>query len=110
MLNSELDVFIGNNTLICFDIYQYYLQGYSPEETASFIKNDTDLTLLGNVHDTLIISDILDQYRQFNLIEKHLQSPISFPNECTFLLTPDSITLLIQLYYEFDDNVIRFVI
>lgn len=108
MLDSELDVFIGNNTLICPDIYQYWLQGYSPEETASFIK-EKESSLLNNVHDTLIISDILDQYRQFNLIEKHLQSPISFPNEYAFLITPNSITLLIQLYYEFDDNVIRLV-
>jgi hypothetical protein len=29
MLYTELDVFIGNNTLICPDIYQYWLDGYT---------------------------------------------------------------------------------
>ena len=29
MLYSELDVFIGNNTLINEDIYQHWLDGYT---------------------------------------------------------------------------------
>lgn len=62
---------------------------------------------LGNVQDALIVADILDQFRQYNLIEKHLQNPVSFPNEYAFLITPKSITLLITKYYEFDDQVIR---
>ena len=77
------------------------------QETASFVK-EKEPDSLANVQDSLIVSDVLDQFRQFNLIEKSLQNPVSFPNEYAFLITPKSITLLITKYYEFDDQVIRY--
>ena len=76
------------------------------QETSVFVK-EKESNLLGNVQEALIVSDILDQFRQFNLIEKHLQNPITFPNEYAFLITPKSIRFLIEKYYEFDDQVIR---
>lgn len=69
---------------------------------------EKEADVLGNIHEALIVSDIWDQFRQFNLIEKHLQSPASFPDEYAFLITPKSIRLLIEKYYEFDDQVIRY--
>lgn len=33
MILSEIDVFIGNNTLINQDIYQYWLDGYTGKES-----------------------------------------------------------------------------
>lgn len=79
---------------------------FAAQETALYVK-EKESDLLGNTHEALIVSDILDQFRQFNLIEKHLQNPASFPDEYAFLITPKSIRLLIEKYYDFDDQVIR---
>jgi hypothetical protein len=65
------------------------------------------LTVLGNVHEDLVISDILDQFRTFQLIEKLLPIPTQLSEQWTFQLTPKTQRILIEKYYDFDDSVIR---
>jgi len=55
----------------------------------------------------LIISDVLDHYRSFQLIEKLLHSPTQLSEQWTFQITPKTQKTLIDKYYDFDDNVIR---
>jgi len=103
---TEVDVFIGSNTLIDPYIYHCWLDGYSPQETATLVK-EKESAILGNVHDDLITSDVLDQYRLFNLIEKLLQTPTVLSEQWTFQITSKTQRLLVEKYYEFNDAVIR---
>lgn len=68
---------------------------------------DKEILTLGNIHEDVIISDILDQYRTFLLIEKLLFLPTQLPEQWTFQLTPTTQRILIEKYYDFDDSVIR---
>lgn len=63
--------------------------------------------VLGNTHEDLIISDVLDHYRTFQLIEKLLHNPTQLSEQWTFQITPKNQKILIDKYYNFDDTVIR---
>ncbi|XP_054154174.1 acidic fibroblast growth factor intracellular-binding protein-like [Oppia nitens] len=106
MMFTEVDVFICNNTLIDPDIYQYWLDGNTAQEAALLVRQK-EKSVLGFVHEDLIISDILDQYRTFQLIEKLLPVPTQLSEQWTFQLTPTTQRILIEKYYNFDDQVIR---
>ncbi|KAI1295412.1 Acidic fibroblast growth factor intracellular-binding protein [Halotydeus destructor] len=106
MMFTEVDVFIGNNTMVDPAIYQYWLDGYTAPEAAKRIR-EKEHAVLGNTHEDLIISDVLDHYRSFQLIEKLLHNPMRLSEQWTFQITPKIQRLLIEKYYEFDDSVIR---
>ncbi|RWR99982.1 growth hormone-inducible transmembrane-like protein [Dinothrombium tinctorium] len=106
MMFTEVDVFIGNNTLIDPQIYGYWLQGFMAQEAAKLVR-EKEFHLLGNIHEDLIISDVLDQFRTFCLLEKYLQSPTMLADQWTFQITSKTQRLLVEKYYDFDDCVIR---
>ncbi|RWS27764.1 growth hormone-inducible transmembrane-like protein, partial [Leptotrombidium deliense] len=66
-----------------------------------------EFRLLANIHEDLIISDVLDQFRTFCLIEKYLQTPTLLAEQWTFQITSKTQRLLVAKYYDFDDGVIR---
>ncbi|XP_074604493.1 acidic fibroblast growth factor intracellular-binding protein [Brevipalpus obovatus] len=103
---TEVDVFIGCHTIIDEHIYTCWLDGFTAQETARLVK-EKESDVLGNIHDDLITSDVLDQYRLFVLLEKILQSPTMIGQGWTFQLSEKTRRLLVEKYYEFDDNVIR---
>ncbi|CAG2100962.1 unnamed protein product [Medioppia subpectinata] len=106
MMFTEVDVFIGNNTLIDPQIYQYWLEGNTAQEASRLVRNK-EKTVLGLVHEDLVISDILDQYRTFLLIEKLLPAPTQLSEQWTHQLTPTTQRILVEKYYDFEDSVIR---
>ena len=79
----------------------------STAQEAAKLVRDKEILTLGNIHEDVIISDILDQYRTFLLIEKLLFLPTQLPEQWTFQLTPTTQRILIEKYYDFDDSVIR---
>ncbi|XP_015792765.1 acidic fibroblast growth factor intracellular-binding protein B [Tetranychus urticae] len=103
---TEVDVFIGSNTIIDEHIYTCWLDGYTPQETAILVKEKECIVLRG-IHDDLIISDVLDQYRLFGLIERLLQSPSMIGQGWSLQINAKTRRLLIEKYYEFDDCVVR---
>lgn len=76
------------------------------QEAGSLVR-EKEMALLGNTHEDLIISDVLDQYRNFQLLEKLLHSPTQLSEQWTFQITPKTRKVLIDKYYSFDDGVIR---
>ncbi|XP_075680723.1 acidic fibroblast growth factor intracellular-binding protein [Dermatophagoides pteronyssinus] len=103
---TEVDVFIGNNTLIDPKIYDYWLDGYPAQHAAKEVR-EKDFTSLNNVHEDLIISYVLDQYRTFQMLEKLLHIPIQLSEQWTFQMTPVTQQMLIEKYYDFKDAVVR---
>ncbi|KYN00273.1 Acidic fibroblast growth factor intracellular-binding protein [Cyphomyrmex costatus] len=56
----------------------------------------------------LVASDILDHYRTYALLEKLLHTPTKLASEqLAFQIEPQTSQMLIEMYYEFDDVVIR---
>ena len=122
---SGIDVFVGNYPVIDWDLYRlwvegglshyiyidfssYFLLGYSEREALTALK---DKLLSGSgstgVQFELILSDLHDNYRLFNLWETMLHQPIMFSEQLVFQLDSETQNLLIEKYYALDDCVVR---
>ncbi|KAH7939682.1 acidic fibroblast growth factor intracellular-binding protein isoform X1 [Rhipicephalus sanguineus] len=103
---AEVDVFVGNNTLIDPEVFQLWLQGYSAQDAAVTLHHnermkETDIPL------ELLKSDVLDHYRTLQMLERLLHSPVHLAEQWTFQLAPQTQRMLIARYYDFDQNVVR---
>lgn len=105
-MNAEIDVFISNYTLIDADIFQQWIEGYSTSEASLYLKQKCFGQIM-TAHIDLIVSDILDQYRTYSLIERLLQAPVKLSEQSSFQLDPKTLGLIIEKYYSIDDSVAR---
>ncbi|CAL7937298.1 unnamed protein product [Xylocopa violacea] len=104
---SEVDVFISNYTLVDPDIYQLWVDGHSSSEAVN-ILHQRGICHQTNASIELVASDILDHYRTYALLEKLLHTPTKLASEqLAFQIEPQTSQMLIEIYYEFDDIVIR---
>lgn len=103
---AEVDVFVGNNTLIDPEVFQLWLQGYSAQDAAVALHynermKEPDVPL------ELLKSDVLDHYRTLLMLERLLHSPVHLAEQWTFQLAPQTQRMLIAKYYDFDASVVR---
>lgn len=103
---TEVDVFITNYTLVDPDIYQLWIDGRTASEAVA-ILNQQGLGQQTGASLELIASDVLDHYRTYSLLEKLLSHPSKLQDQLAFQIEPKTQQLLIEKYYEFDDNVAR---
>ncbi|KAJ8984025.1 hypothetical protein NQ317_012249 [Molorchus minor] len=83
---TEVDVFISNYTLVDPEIYQLWVEGHTASEAVA-ILNEKGLGVETGAPLELIASDLQEQL--------------------AFQIDPHTRLLLIEKYYEFDDEVIR---
>ncbi|XP_055858541.1 acidic fibroblast growth factor intracellular-binding protein isoform X3 [Episyrphus balteatus] len=105
-MNAEIDVFISNYTLIDSEIFQQWVEGYSTSEASLYLKQKCFGQFL-SAHIDLIVSDILDQFRTYSLIERLLYAPVKLSEQSSFQLEPKTLRLIIEKYYSIDDSVAR---
>ncbi|GIY80529.1 acidic fibroblast growth factor intracellular-binding protein [Caerostris extrusa] len=55
----------------------------------------------------MLLSDVLDHYRTFQMLERLLHYPKRLTEQWIFQIAPSIQRMLIERYYEFDDMVIR---
>ncbi|KAJ8680329.1 hypothetical protein QAD02_016116 [Eretmocerus hayati] len=104
---SEVDVFISNYTLVDPDVYQLWVDGYSSSDAVSILQQ-RGVCQQTNAPVELLASDVLDHYRTYSLLEKLLHAPTKLACEqLAFQIEPQTSQMLIEMYYEFNDNVIR---
>ncbi|XP_046746937.1 acidic fibroblast growth factor intracellular-binding protein [Diprion similis] len=104
---SEVDVFISNYTLVDPEIYQLWVDGYSSSEAVNTL-NQRGICQQTNAPIELVASDVLDHYRTYSLLERLLQMPPQLASEqLAFQIEPQTSQMLIEMYYEFDDAVVR---
>ncbi|XP_011497797.1 PREDICTED: acidic fibroblast growth factor intracellular-binding protein [Ceratosolen solmsi marchali] len=104
---SEVDVFISNYTLVDPEVYQLWVDGYSSSDAVSILQQ-RGICQQTNAPVELVASDILDHYRTYSLLEKLLHSPTKLASEqLAFQIEPQTSQMLIEMYYEFNDNVAR---
>ena len=86
----------------------HFLSGYTEREALTALK---DKILKGSgstgVQFELLLSDLHDNYRLFNLWETMLHQPIMFSEQLVFQLDSETQNLLIEKYYALDDCVVR---
>ncbi|XP_014235117.1 acidic fibroblast growth factor intracellular-binding protein [Trichogramma pretiosum] len=107
---SEVDVFISNYTLVDPEIYQLWVDGYSSSDAVNILQQ-RGVCQQTNASIELLASDVLDHYRTYSLLEKLLHSPSKLACEqLAFQIEPQTSQMLIEMYYEFNDGVVREII
>ncbi|XP_015681950.1 acidic fibroblast growth factor intracellular-binding protein [Protobothrops mucrosquamatus] len=108
-MTSNLDIFVGNTTLIDEEVYQLWLDGYSVDDAVSLRLRSGILEQTGATVDVLQ-SDTMDHYRTFYMLERLLHSPPKLLNQLLFQIPPCRQTMLIERYYAFNDAFVREVL
>ncbi|XP_074040335.1 acidic fibroblast growth factor intracellular-binding protein isoform X2 [Leptinotarsa decemlineata] len=103
---TEVDVFISNYTVVDPEIYQLWVDGYTASEAVN-ILNGKGLGQQTGASIELIASDVLDHYRTYSLLEKLLSYPNKLQEQFVLQIDSQTSSLLVEKYYEFDDEVIR---
>ncbi|XP_029469030.1 acidic fibroblast growth factor intracellular-binding protein isoform X1 [Rhinatrema bivittatum] len=106
---NELDIFVGNTTLIDEEVYQLWLDGYSASDAVSIRIKSGILEQTGATADVLQ-SDTMDHYRTFQMLERLLHFPTKLINQLLFQIPPCRQVMLIQKYYTFDEAFVREVL
>ena len=95
-MECTIDVFVGNSTVVDPEIYQLWVDGYAAHEAADVLQRRGILQECGASMD-LLMSDVLDHYRTFHMLERLLHRP-GLAEEWTFQLEPDTQKMLIEKY------------
>ncbi|XP_078516584.1 acidic fibroblast growth factor intracellular-binding protein [Lissotriton helveticus] len=108
-MSSELDVFVGNTTLIDEEVYKLWLDGYSVSDAVTIRTKSGILEQTGATVDVLQ-SDTMDHYRTFQMLERLLHSPPKLINQLLYQIPPYRQAMLIERYYTFDEAFVREVL
>ncbi|XP_063801150.1 acidic fibroblast growth factor intracellular-binding protein isoform X1 [Pseudophryne corroboree] len=106
---NELDVFVGNTTLIDEEVYQLWLDGYTVSDAVNIRLKSGILDQTGAGPDVLE-SDTMDHYRTFQMIERLLHYPPKLVQQLLFQIPPYKQSMLIERYYAFDEAFVREVL
>ncbi|KAK1154961.1 acidic fibroblast growth factor intracellular-binding protein isoform X1 [Acipenser oxyrinchus oxyrinchus] len=105
----ELDVFVGNTTIMDEDVYLLWLDGYTVSDAVSMRMKSGILEQSGASQDVLE-SDTMDHYRTFQMTERLLHNPSKLVNQLLFQIPPHRQNMLIERYYAFDEAFVREVL
>ncbi len=94
-MECSVDVFVGNSTFIDAEIYQLWVDGNSAHEAAEKLQQRGILQQWGANMD-LLMSDVLDHYRTFHMLERLLHTPIKLTAEWTFQMEAETQKMLIE--------------
>ncbi|NP_001161534.1 FGF intracellular binding protein [Saccoglossus kowalevskii] len=103
---GDINVFVGNTTLIDPEVYQLWLDGLSAQE-AMYARQHTGILRKTGASQEMLLHDTLDYYRTFSMLEKLLHIPPQLANQTLLQIPPEAQKMLIEKYYEFDFQVVR---
>uniref|UniRef100_A0A672Q673 Fibroblast growth factor (acidic) intracellular binding protein a n=2 Tax=Sinocyclocheilus grahami TaxID=75366 RepID=A0A672Q673_SINGR len=108
-MSVELDVFVGNTTIMDKEVYQLWLNGYTVNDAVKF-RIEGGVMEECEASAEVLLSDTMDQYRTFQMCERLLHHPAKLANQLLFQIPPDRQAMLIERYYAFDDSFVREVL
>ncbi|XP_008145160.1 acidic fibroblast growth factor intracellular-binding protein isoform X2 [Eptesicus fuscus] len=108
-MTNELDIFVGNTTLIDEDVYRLWLDGYSVNDAVALRVHSGILEQTGATA-AVLQSDTMDHYRTFHMLERLLHAPPKLLHQLIFQIPPSRQALLIERYYAFDEAFVREVL
>lgn len=98
MMECCVDVFVGNSTFVDSEIYQLWVDGNSAREAADVLQQRGILQQF-SANMELLMSDVLDHYRTFHMLERLLHTPLKLTEEWTFQMESETQKVLIEKYY-----------
>ncbi|XP_062503003.1 acidic fibroblast growth factor intracellular-binding protein-like isoform X2 [Corticium candelabrum] len=102
----ELSVFVSDPALIDKQVFHLWLCGLTVEKAVSARLSGADGRQPG-VTENLLRLDTKDQFATFVMLEHYLQQPLRLDGQRIFQLPPNFQQELIQIYYSFDEAVVR---
>ncbi len=94
---GTVNIFVGNNLMIDFDIYILWTEGFSAEESKELIiKRDPSLR---EIKESIISKNIQDHYHVFGRIEQYLADPPRFKEQLMFQVSSELAEKLIEKYW-----------
>uniref|UniRef100_A0A2I2ZSQ9 FGF1 intracellular binding protein n=1 Tax=Gorilla gorilla gorilla TaxID=9595 RepID=A0A2I2ZSQ9_GORGO len=87
-MTSELDIFVGNTTLIDEDVYRLWLDGYSVTDAVALRVRSGILEQTGATA-AVLQSDTMDHYRTFHMLERLLH----LLHQLIFQIPPSRLTV-----------------
>ncbi|KAK5616825.1 hypothetical protein CRENBAI_018304 [Crenichthys baileyi] len=108
-MSVELDVFVGNTTIMDEEVYQLWLDGHTVNDAVK-VRMDGGVLDECEANADVLLSDTMDQYRTFQMCERLLHSPGKLANQLLFQIPPHRQAMLIERYYAFDDAFVREVL
>ncbi|KAK7103523.1 acidic fibroblast growth factor intracellular-binding protein-like [Littorina saxatilis] len=103
---NEVEVFVGNHTMIDPEVYDLWLRGCTADEAAQCLQKQESLQTFQATIDDLL-SDVQDNFRLFCFLENMLKSPPRLRDQQIYQMAQDTQTMLIEKYYGFDPVVVR---
>ncbi|XP_058613723.1 acidic fibroblast growth factor intracellular-binding protein B isoform X2 [Onychostoma macrolepis] len=94
-MSMELDVFVGNTTVLDEDVYQLWLDGQTVTDAVR-IRIEAGALQECEANAEVLLSDTMDQFRTFQMCERLLQSPSKVANQLLFQIPPHRQTMLIE--------------
>lgn len=103
-----LSVSVSEPVEIDLAVFSLWLSGCDAE-TATRERVPSEPAVAKEFHDfqSLLLSDTLDQFRIFRTLEPYIQYPPTLLNQHLFQLPLSTKRALIELYYAFDEIVVR---
>ncbi|XP_062380150.1 fibroblast growth factor (acidic) intracellular binding protein a [Sardina pilchardus] len=108
-MSVELDVFVGNTTIMDKEVYQLWLNGYTVNDAVR-VRMEGGVLEEYEASAEVLLSDTMDQFRTFQMCERLLHIPAKLANQLLFQIPPDRQAMLIDRYYAFDDAFAREVL
>ena len=80
---SVVDVFVGNYTVVDWELYALWVEGLTVSEAIQMLREQGVLSQPGVPFD-LLVSDLHNHYRLFSMWEQLLHNPAMFGDQLTF--------------------------
>ena len=106
---NDVDVLVTDNTTVDLVLFDYWLDGFSVEQSLEMVRR-TEARFLKHFSNDFVVVDILDQYRTFALIEKLLPCPSKLNEDWTFRLSDATKVTLVEKFYDFDEPVMHAIL
>uniref|UniRef100_A0A673FLL8 Uncharacterized protein n=1 Tax=Sinocyclocheilus rhinocerous TaxID=307959 RepID=A0A673FLL8_9TELE len=79
-MSVELDVFVGNTTIMDKEVYQLWLNGYTVNDAVK-VRIEGGVMEECEASAEVLLSDTMDQYRTFQMCERLLHHPAKLANQ-----------------------------
>ncbi|CAD5114210.1 DgyrCDS3355 [Dimorphilus gyrociliatus] len=103
---TDIDVCVGNNTIVDAEVYQLWLKGLTVNEACT-VQQKKGVVQKFDATSEMLRAEIHNHYRTFNMLERYLKSPQKLPEQLVFQLDSETQKLLVERYYALDSIVIR---
>lgn len=102
---GTVNIFVGNNLIIDFDIFTFWIEGFSVEESKEItLKRDPSLR---EIKESIILQNIHDNYHIFGRLEQYLAEPPRLNEQLMFQISDEICEKLIEKYYGYDVIIMR---